>query len=78
MYQLQGGVDMLVLGVNKILHWVQITTGWGKYTCPTKEVNGELFFKFKKEWHKVVDYISEHTDELVEEGGKIFSRPFQK
>ena len=78
MYQLQGGVDMLVLGVNNILHWVQITTGGGKYTCPTKEVNGELFFKFKKEWHKVADYISEHTDELVEEGGKIFSRPFQK
>ena len=46
---------MLVLGVNKILHWVQITTGWGQYTCPTKEINGELFFKFKNKWHRVVD-----------------------
>lgn len=69
---------MLVLGVNKILHWVQITTGWGRYTCQTKEINGELFFKFKKEWHRVSDYLSEHTDELVEEGGKVFSRPYRK
>ena len=36
---------MLVLGINRILKWVQITTGWGTYTCPTKEINGELFFK---------------------------------
>ena len=69
---------MLVLGINKILNWCQITTGWGKYTCPIKEINGELFFKFKREWHKVADYISDHADELVEEGGRIFSKPFKK
>ena len=39
---------MLVLGINKILNWCQITTGWGTYTCPIKEVNGEMFFKLKK------------------------------
>ena len=38
---------MLVLGINKILNWCQITTGWGTYTCPIKEVNGEMFFKLK-------------------------------
>ena len=35
---------MLVLGVNRILKWCQITTGGRRYTCPTKEINGELFF----------------------------------
>lgn len=69
---------MLVLGVNKILKWCQITTGGRRYTCPTKEINGELFFAFKKAWHPVAKYISEHTDELVQEGGKVFSRPFRK
>ncbi len=69
---------MLVLGVNKILGWVQITTGWGRYTCPTKMIDGKLCFHFKNEWHIVSDYLSEHTHELVEEGGKIFSRPFRE
>mgnify|MGYP004464128579 FL=1 len=36
---------MLVLGVNRILKWCQITTGGRRYTCPTKEINGELFFR---------------------------------
>ena len=49
---------MLVLGINKILNWRQITTGWGTYTCPIKEVNGEMFFKFKKIWHPVAEYLS--------------------
>ena len=38
---------MLILGVNKILNWVQITDGGRRYTCPIKDVDGELFFKFK-------------------------------
>ena len=69
---------MLVLGINKILNWCQITTGWGTYTCPIEEVNGEMFFKFKKIWHPVAEYISDHAEELVQEGGKVFSRPFKK
>ncbi len=48
---------MLVLGINYILNWVQIISDGRKYTCPTKEINGELFFKFKKEWHKVAEYM---------------------
>ena len=69
---------MLVLGINKILKWCQITTGGRRYTCPTKEIDGKLFFAFKKAWHPIADFVSEYTTELVEEGGKIFSRPFEK
>lgn len=67
---------MLVLGINKICNWCQITTITGTYTCPIKEINGELFFKFKRVWHPIAKYISEHAEELVHEGGKTFSRPF--
>ena len=69
---------MLVLGVNRILNWCQIISAGRRYTCPTKTIDGKLFFYFKKEWHSVAQFISEHTDELVSEGGKIFSRPFKE
>ena len=69
---------MLVLGINKILKWCSITTGGRTYTCPTKEINGELFFHFKKAWHPVAQYVSEHAEELIEEGGKVFSRHIKK
>ena len=69
---------MLVLGINRILNWLQITTGGRNYTCPTKHINGELFSHFKKGWHKAADYLSEHTTELVSEGGKIISRKIKK
>lgn len=68
---------MLVLGVNRILGWCQIVSGGRRYTCPTKTIDGQLFFKFKKEWHSVAEFMSEHCDELVSEGGKCFSRPFR-
>jgi len=69
---------MLVLGINKILKWCQITSGGRTYTCPTKIVNGELFFKFKNNWHKVVEFVADNAEELVEEGGKVISRKFKK
>lgn len=69
---------MLVLGINKILNWCGITNGGRSYTCPTKIINNDLCFKFKNQWHKVSDYICEHTEELVEEGGKIISKKFKK
>ena len=69
---------MRVIGLNKILKWCQISSSGRKYTCCTKEINGELCFFFKKEWHKVADYLSDYTEELIEEGGKIFSRPFSR
>lgn len=54
---------MIVLGINHVCNWVQITTGGGTYTCPTEERDGELYFKFKNEWHKVEDYTSGYTTE---------------
>lgn len=55
---------MTILSINNILNWVQITTGGRTYTCPTNERNGELYFEFKNEWHKVEDYTSEHTTDF--------------
>ena len=56
-----GGENVLVLCINHAAGWVQITTGGRTYTCPMKDVNGELFFRFKNEWHRVTDYTSEYT-----------------
>lgn len=69
---------MLVLGVNKILKWCQITTRGRKYTCQTKLIDEKLYFYFKKAWHPVEEFISEHAQELVEEGGRVFSRSFRQ
>lgn len=69
---------MLILGINRVLNWLQITSGGKSYTCNTKVINGELCFIFKKEWHKVADYLSEYTTEFVSEGGKLISRKLQK
>lgn len=57
---------MTILGINHVLNWVQISNGWGTYTCPTFEKNGELYFEFKKEIHRVKDYTSEYTHEFKE------------
>ena len=59
---------MLVLGINKILNWCQITSGGRTYTLSL----------IHKEWHSVAEFVSDHAEELVSEGGKIFSRPFKK
>jgi len=69
---------MQILGINRILGWCQVTSKGRKHTCITKNIDGELFFHFKKEWHRVADYISGNVEELVQEGGKIRSRPFKK
>jgi len=69
---------MLVLGVNKVLKWCQITTGGRRYTCPTKVVDGQMLFRFKGSWHILTDYVCEHTHELAEIGGKLVSQPFRK
>lgn len=62
---------MIVLGINRILDCCQITTGGRRYTCPTKEINGELFFAFKKAWHPIAKFVSEHTNELVKNSEKV-------
>ena len=67
---------MRVLGVNRILNWLQIVDS-KIYTCPTKEVNGELLFRYKNKWHRAIDYSYEKTDELYSENGKTLSRIFK-
>ena len=69
---------MLVLGVNKVLNWCQIISAGRRYTCPIKVIDGQLCFVFKRACHSVAEYISENAEVLVQEGGKIFSRPFSK
>lgn len=69
---------MLVLGINKILNWCQITSGGRRYTCPTKIIDGKLCFLFKKAWHSVAEFASDNLEELVSEGGKVILRPYKK
>lgn len=71
---------MLVLGICDTLKmkWCQIATGGRRYTCPTKVINGELFFRFKNVWHPVAQFVSDNAEILVEEGGKVFSKQFSK
>lgn len=66
---------MIVLGINKISNWCQITTGIETYTCPTELIDGNLFLLFKKEWYIVARYVTDSAEELVSEGGKIFFSP---
>lgn len=69
---------MLISRINRIMNWCQIISGGRHYTCPTKMVDGKLYFHFKKEWYSVAEYISGHVEELVSEGGKVFSRTFKE
>jgi hypothetical protein len=69
---------MLVLGINKILNWCQITSGDRIYTCNTKSIDGELFFKFKNNWYKVAEFVFDSAEELIEEGEKVFLQKFKK
>lgn len=69
---------MIVLGVNKVSNWCQVLSGGRRYTCPIKVIDGELLFRFKKEWHSVVKLASDHAEELIYEGGRLISRPLRK
>ncbi len=68
---------ILVLGINRILNWCQIVSNGSRYTCRIKDIDGELFFKFKNVWHKVAEFAADPLDELVQEGGKVISRRFK-
>lgn len=69
---------MSILGINAACGWCQISTGWGRYTCRIKEVNGELCFIFKKVWRPVAKYITENAEVLLQENGHTFSIPFKE
>ncbi len=47
----------MIVFTNPFFEWVQVITSTGKYTCPTKLIDGKLFFKFKNEWHEVSKYL---------------------
>lgn len=66
---------MTVLNINRVLNCVLIfSDSCRTLNCPTKELNGELFFHFKKEWHPVAKYLNENTIEFVKEDGNYISR----
>ena len=70
---------MNVLGINRVCNWVQIySDSFRHYTCPTKEIDGELFFIFKKKWHPVAKYLDDNARELVEEDGYLISHLISK
>jgi len=69
---------MLITTINKICNLCQIISDGRTYTCPTKEINGQLFFRFKRVWHPVSQHISEYTDELFRECGELVSRRLKK
>lgn len=69
---------MIVSGINRILNWCQVIDGGRRYTCPTKEEGGKLFFHFKKKWHSVDKHSSNRTEELYySKDGKVRSRLFR-
>lgn len=69
---------MLILSVNKILKWCQITADGRTYTCPTEIIDNVLHFKFKNHRYKVSEYVGEYTTELVEKNGRIILEKFMK
>ncbi len=69
---------MKVLGIHRILNHCQFTSNGYTHTRPIIEKNGELFFKFKNQLHKITEFASENCLETVEEGGKIITRLFKR
>lgn len=57
---------MMIDSINHVLKWVSVYVDGKLYTRDIKEINGELFFKFKNEWYKMADCISEYTTEFKE------------
>jgi len=55
---------MIIFVVNKATEMVQLYTHGAKYSCPMKEQDGELFFRFKSIWYPVNKYIDNNTQYL--------------
>lgn len=55
---------IIVMTISKLIDAVIIFTHGARYTCPTKEVDGELMFWFKQKWRKVADHVIDATDDL--------------
>jgi hypothetical protein len=70
-------LNALVLSVNDFLNTALITTHGCTYGCPTKTVNGELFFRFLNEWHSVAEYAGENTTIISDLGNGLVRRKFK-
>lgn len=71
-----GRLNMLVLGIVDTTNakWCQVLVDGRRYTRTVKEIDGELFFKFKNAWHPIAQYVSDHAEVLMD-GGQ--SKPFK-
>ena len=49
-----------------------------KTVCRKGILSYGLFFRFKNEWHKFAEYVSEYTTELSSIGDKIAEKKFMK
>lgn len=58
---------MVIFVVNKTTEMVQLYTHGAKYSCPMKEQDGELFFRFNSIWYPVNKYIDNNTKYLGQE-----------
>ena len=52
---------MIVISVGGPLNVALVQSNGRAYSCPLHEIDGELKFKFKGEWHRVEDYTYENT-----------------
>ena len=52
---------MKIFSINDVLKWCQVFSNGRKYTCYTKMVDNNLYFKFKGKWHVVSEYVTELT-----------------
>lgn len=55
---------MTLFAINYVLKCVQVyssSSGGKTYNCPMRMINGEWFFHFKKQMHKVAEYTTELT-----------------
>lgn len=71
-------LSALILGINKAMGWLQITTHGSSYTCPIKEIDGVSKFKFKNKWHIVDEYVGEHTTIMEKIGKDLITRKYKK
>lgn len=51
-----------VAAISKFVHSCIVCHEGRHYDCPIEEKEGEQYFKFLKQWHKVDDYADESTD----------------
>lgn len=55
-------IDVKVRGISMAFGWLQIYAHGSHYTCPIKEVDAKLLFRFKNAWHIVDEYIDDYTN----------------